>query len=57
METNSEKKSNGKKLDQDKIGVWIGVSILVIVGLALAVYGIIMATNPEAVSTMLMGGI
>ncbi len=46
---------NLDKEKQDKIGVWIGVSILIIVGMALLVYGVVMATNPGAEATMLFG--
>jgi len=39
---------SGQKLDQDKIGVWIGVTILILVGIGIAAYGLYLAANPGA---------
>lgn len=48
-----EQKNNSvSKLDQDRIGVWIGVTILILVGVGIMVYGIYLASNPGA--TMLI---
>ncbi|MFC1721842.1 hypothetical protein ACFL0Z_02935 [Patescibacteria group bacterium] len=41
-----------QKIDQDKLGVWIGVTIIVLVGVGLVAYGLYMAANPGA--TMLI---
>ncbi|GEM_PF-3300349 len=37
-----------QKLDQDKIGVWIGVTILILAGIGIAAYGLYLAANPGA---------
>lgn len=47
-----QKNNSAPKLDQDRIGVWIGVTILILVGVGIMIYGIYLATNPGA--TMLI---
>lgn len=40
--------NSGQKFDQDKMGVWIGVTILILVGIGIAAYGLYLAANPGA---------
>jgi hypothetical protein len=48
-----QKNNSTPKLDQDRIGVWIGVTILILVGIGIMIYGIYLATNPGATMMIL----
>ncbi len=43
-----QKNPNHKPLDQRQMSIWIGVSILVLVGMALVAYMFYMGAHPQA---------